>query len=335
MLLRNYRELPAIDCVQHTAEKVIVTEKAIQKSNLNGMGNKVGTITNRGTSMMEVQSRFEKDSKEWNELQYRIDCVQMFQQEEIDKIKGIVTKPMPASWFNISACDGDEYLKSICADKRPYFMSYARSDYAAKKNKYNKEVEIKCYTDFGETIDELMNEYINGLLDLDNITSEVKRKKEFIRWYLLLQPLGNGKCAMNRICWHIENELDGYKILLKKNNNFDYTKLKVNRRCSSAHREKMVKLFEFYKDEARYFKKKKYSYEQMLDMDSVSKASERHMFENIIRDKAKEICPDDNERLNIVLDMCYSEPNYRAFMWFVVGDLICRRLEEMEGCIED
>ena len=53
------------------------------------MGNQVGTITNYVTSMMEVQSHFEKDSPEYKELEYRIECGQLYQQNELDKIKGI------------------------------------------------------------------------------------------------------------------------------------------------------------------------------------------------------------------------------------------------------
>ena len=36
------------------------------------MGNKVGVITNRVTAMMEVQSHFNPDSREYKELDYRI-----------------------------------------------------------------------------------------------------------------------------------------------------------------------------------------------------------------------------------------------------------------------
>lgn len=48
------------------------------------MGNKVGVITNRVTSMMEVQSKFEKGTPEYEELAYRITCGQTYQQNEID-----------------------------------------------------------------------------------------------------------------------------------------------------------------------------------------------------------------------------------------------------------
>lgn len=84
VLLRCYQSLPAINCVQHKAEKMIVIEKNVIKSNLNGFGNAVGSITNRATAMISYQAHFEPDSKEYNELKYRILCTQLFQQNELD-----------------------------------------------------------------------------------------------------------------------------------------------------------------------------------------------------------------------------------------------------------
>lgn len=84
VLIRRYRELPAIECVQRNTAKVVVTENEVKKTNKNGMGNQVGIITNYVTSMMEVQSHFPKRTKEYEELEYRIDCGQLFQQAELD-----------------------------------------------------------------------------------------------------------------------------------------------------------------------------------------------------------------------------------------------------------
>ena len=47
------------------------------------MGNQVGQITNRVTSMIEVLSRFKEGSNEYNDLLYRIECGQLHQQDEI------------------------------------------------------------------------------------------------------------------------------------------------------------------------------------------------------------------------------------------------------------
>lgn len=86
VLLRKHRPLPPICCTQSSTQKVIITEDEIKKTNLNGMGNKVGTITNRVTTMIEILSHFEKGSKEYNELAYRIECGQLYQQDEIDEL---------------------------------------------------------------------------------------------------------------------------------------------------------------------------------------------------------------------------------------------------------
>ena len=84
VLIRRHRVLPAIICIQRNVDKVVPTEEDIIKTNCGGMGNKVGTITNRATAMMEVQSHFDPESKEYKELQYRITTMQLFQQNEID-----------------------------------------------------------------------------------------------------------------------------------------------------------------------------------------------------------------------------------------------------------
>ena len=84
ILLQRYRQLPAVLCVQRNVEKIVPSELDIIKSNLGGMGNQVGTITNRITAMMEVQSHFEIGSAGYNELEKRILTGQLYQQNEID-----------------------------------------------------------------------------------------------------------------------------------------------------------------------------------------------------------------------------------------------------------
>ena len=85
VLLRKHRRLPAILCQQNNTEKVIPTEKEVLATNINAMGNKVGTITNRATSMMDKQSYFKKETREWLDLQKRIELSQKYQQDEIDR----------------------------------------------------------------------------------------------------------------------------------------------------------------------------------------------------------------------------------------------------------
>ena len=327
VLKRCHKKLPAILCAQQNTEKVIVTEKEIKRTNKNGMGNKVGTITNRVTAMMEVQARFAKDSPEYKELEYRIACGQLYQQDELDKIKGIVAKPMPNDWFNIKACGDDKFKQSICVHKKPSFMIYVYDDYRIKLKQYIDNCNTKCYDKYMCTIDELYK--------LEDKTEE---QIEFLKWYEIKMPFGQSDCAMNRICRYIEDQFQGYKSQLKEKSNFDYNVLKVKRRCTEQHRQDLLELCEDYKKAIDAYKKRKKNdndkfadANQIYTDDKNDKVDSRVYLQQYYCNAAKEICPNDDERLNIILDMCYSYNNNKQFCWDCVGDLICKRLEELNN----
>ena len=185
-----------------------------------------------------------------------------------------------------------------------------------------KNVESKCLTKFGISLEELLNK-----------TDLTEEEQLFVKYYNNGLPVGFGDCAMNKICWHIENEFNGYKISLKHNGNFDYNKLKYpKKRCTEAHRQGLKFLCDQYVKQVALYKQ-----EQELKKESSGEArteeskKERKFMREDYACSAKEICPNDEERLNIVLDMCYGCRNNRQFCWDVVGDLIIRRLEELEN----
>ncbi len=49
------------------------------------------------------------------------------------------------------------------------------------------------------------------------------------------------------------------------------------------------------------------------------------------RQAAIELCPNDEERMNIILDITYGYKGNRQFCWDCIGDLLIKRLEEMEN----
>lgn len=130
VLVNNFRELPALVCAQSSASKIVPTEGDFINSNIAGFGNDIGKITNRITSMYELQSRFDENSEEYKELEYRICCGQLQQQDCIDKIKGIISKPMPREWYDPHYLSGIEdpvkrkLYSNILAFRKPYFMRY-------------------------------------------------------------------------------------------------------------------------------------------------------------------------------------------------------------------
>lgn len=84
VLLRKYVELLAIQCVQRKAQKQIVTRSMIKKSNYKGLGNGVGKITNDVSSMIDILFGLQKGTIEYEILNKRILCGQLFQQNELD-----------------------------------------------------------------------------------------------------------------------------------------------------------------------------------------------------------------------------------------------------------
>ena len=322
VLKRRYRYLPAIECIQRNTEKIVVTESAVKKTNKDGMGNQVGTITNYVTSMMEVQSHFEKNSEEYKELEYRIECGQLFQQNELDRIKGIVATPMPAYWYNLGACGDDKRLQSLCAYRKPYFMIYVYDETKKQYKQYVKESNAKCYAIYKCSIQELSEK--------ENLTDE---QKEFLFWYERKMPVGIGNCSMNKICRYVESQLDGYKSQLHKNSTFDYNKLKVKRRCTEEHRQALKELEQYYCECISEYKKKRMFYDKML-----ANENRKYLCHSVCK-KAAEICPNDDERMNIILDMTYGYKGNRQFCWDCIGKLIIKRLEELketdgeENCI--
>ena len=319
VLKRRYKYLPAIECVQRNAEKIFVTETAVKKTNKDGMGNQVGTITNYVTSMMEVQSHFEKDSEEYKELEYRIECGQLFQQNELDRIKGIIATPMPSSWYNLGACGDDKRLQSLCAYRKPYFMIYVYDETKQKYKQYIKKSETRCQTLYQCSIQDLYDSY-------DILTDE---QKDFLFWYERKMPVGTGNCAMNRICKYIESQLDGYKSQLHNNSNFDYNALKVKRRCTEEHRQALKELEHYYCECVKQYKLKKDK------LDEFQKYYQRLDMVKTFKEKAIEICPSDDERMNIILDITYGYKGNRQFCWDCIGELIIQRLQELKDGVSE
>lgn len=327
VLLNKFRKLLPINCVQKTSKKVIIDKSAedlIVQSNKNGMGNKVGQITNRITNMMDLLAKFEKDSKEYKELSNRILCGQLFQQNELDKIKGIEFIPMPKHWYSYSNCDND-FDRSICAENKPYFFLYNYEKTKKDYNKYMKSNESKCIIKFGITLKEL--------IELKNKTKE---QQTFLDIYNKFLPIGKNNCAMNRICWYIEEQMNGYKSGLKVNGTFDYTKLKYPRiKCKESNREKIKKICDEYVEKVKEHKKIvddaikcKSNYMELNNSENGNNF--RVLMRNEFLRKVKKACPRDEERLNIVLDLCYGCRNNKQFCWDVVGDLIIKRLDEVD-----
>lgn len=90
VLVDNLKVLPALMCVQRKAKKKIVTEADAIQANIDSFGDDIGKTTNWITSMFDVQAQFQKGSKEYEELDYRIKCGQLFSRMPSTKRKALL-----------------------------------------------------------------------------------------------------------------------------------------------------------------------------------------------------------------------------------------------------
>lgn len=322
ILVDNTTNLPSIQCIQYKASKCIPNEDDIVKSNINGFGNAVGSITNKVTSMYEVEARFEPGSNEYKTLQYRAKCGQLYQQAEIDKIKGIKAKPMPKywyDWFALKPDDSDDlktaawkiFQRSIVADKKPYFFRYVYPSENSKWLKYQKDTKIKALMQFGKDLDVLLSQ--------SNCTDE---EKLFVVNYYSHLPLGIAPCTVNRICWKIEDSfspeqfkiIDKFDYKLLENDEIDYDKQ------TYIQIETVYKRFLKERRELdKYIHNKKISDEDCLNM--------RLILNNEFIKQCALICPSKAELCNILIELCYGDSiNSKRFVWEMCGDIIIQNL---------
>lgn len=341
VLLRTYEDLPALNCIQYNAEKKEVTEDDVVLSNKLGFGSKIGQITNRITTMTSMMASFPEDSEEYRILKYRTQCGQAQQQAEIDKAKGIISNPMPKSWYvfseNIDQDDDSEEIlakkalyRRICAHKKPYFFMYNYGNMRQEYKKYMDNVEEKSKSIFKMSFQELKNKQ-----------NKTEKEQKFIKWALDKVPVDMSESVMNKICWYVEDEFDGFKptkvggfqlnwlksgtdysqnpnyAKLKFEIGVEYNKYKTLMRAITATKTKSDD-GDIYAESMKYMSK-----DEAKDFINMLPESFRVAIETI--------CPDDIMRCDILLDLCYSTNADKDFVWKLCGDTILNNLLKSNG----
>lgn len=322
--MRNQTNLPALRCIQRKAAKKIVTEEDLIQSNLQGFGSQIGQITNRCSAITSLMANYSKDSKEYQILKYRTQCFQNGQQNEIDKAKGIVTEPLPKSWWvmkenKINPDDPPEIVEKkqlyakLCADKKPYFFAY---NYTLLKTEYDtfmKNARSNAVSLYKKDLDAMLDEYGKGLLTDVN---EIKFVKNF--YYKL--PLDMSKSTMNRICWQIEDEFDG--INLFKDVDFDYSILKSGIQYDEQTFMVVKHICDSYKPSVQLAKKRLFANEDESEEDWES-------VDIILKNLAENLysyCPNGDKLCDILVDLCYGNGVSKQILWKTCGDVIIKHL---------
>ncbi len=323
VLLKNTKQTLPIQCVQRTAEKKQITEEDLIRANKDSFGDEIGGTTNKITTMFDIMAQFPKDSLEYKTLAYRIKCGQLYQQNAIDKTKGIKANSMPLEWYSSSANkiapEDDESVKkqklfnlSILADKKPYFMNYVYPNDMKKYKNYIKNSSEKCIIQFGLTIEELKCKI-----------DKAREEKEFLHYFNVLMPNSINDCTMNKICWLIEAEFENYinnsKLYYPE---FDYSILKSKVEYDKRTYNQIFKLYKEYVNKLRDYLQQA----TQLRLDQQEATVHKSVLKQEFQKKALALCSNQYELCNIVIDICYSSNKSKQFAWDICGDVITENL---------
>ena len=326
VLVERHKETLTLMCAQRRASKCIPEEDDFVRSNIDSFGNDIGQTTNWITSMFEVQSHFSPGSKEYDTLAYRIMCGQLYQQNAIDKAKGIECKPMPKVWHDRHALNSIEdeseraFYKSIVADKKPYFMRYIYPQLMRQYNTYISNTNKNALRRFQMTVDEMMNTPAGELTE-DQLT--------FLRYYHSRLPVGTGNCVMNRICKAFENVFDGYVGKNRASSRFNYGIMRSDAEYQAHQLHRIKKIYEDFNRRLKNYM----VFSDYERIDTSSAAIEMSAMCDEFRRECDSICPNRDSLSNIILDICYTKSSTKKFAWKMCGEDIIDNLLANNGYV--
>lgn len=314
---------PAIFCVQKAAKKKLCNESDFIKADKLSFGNEIGSITNRITAMFDVLAKFEEESLEYKTVMYRIMTGQNYQQNSIDKSKGIVSKTLPKEWYSASKnkikeddsldeIKEKEFNLSILADKKPYFFIYNYPHLRKELKEVERGYNEQSIFEFGLTMDQMLD-----------VESPTRRQQEIIDNYKRDYPVYQSSSVMNRICWKLEEDLDLILSRRFKVEEFDYNIMKSDYKVKKEHKDSILKLYKEYHDEVIYEKKIKCDKVNRSDSDKTL-TSQKYIY--YFKEQAESICPNQFELCNIMIELVEENKISNQFMWSICEDTIIKNL---------
>lgn len=321
-LLKNQKNLPALNCKQHNAAKIIVTEEDVVKSNKQGFGSDIGSITNRITAMTSLLSNYDPTSVEYKTLKYRTQCGQSLQQSSIDKAKGIIPTPMPKEWYVRSAniINGNEteeeieqkqLNQKICAFKKPYFFGYNYPSLKAEYDRQIKEINSKLKSMYQKDLDEMLAD--------ENLSDE---QQEVLDSYVRKICLDLSPSTMNRICWAVEKYFANYQE--QPFEEFDYSVYKSGVEYDMSR-------FYLVRDCCDRYLKNKANSEKTSNHNHTNNAADRVQLLDNFRSECESVCSNKRELCEILLDLCYVHKFNKSLVWELCGNVIIENMLSKYG----
>lgn len=238
LIIKGISEAPAISCEGRSSEKKsFIVESDYIKACKDGFGNKVGSETNKGSSMYPILEKYEVGSKEYEEMEYRIQCIQLEQQECIDSAKnGKAPQPLPSYWSDINCKElkydideetGEilnteeeiewiEFNRKLVANKKPYYFIYIYEDLYKEYKNFIKELSTRARQSLGVSLQDIIRKDKKG-----QVLSEGEAK--IMNCYREYCPVNNDYCIVNHISAIVEDRMEQLEKSAPSNlQSFDY-----------------------------------------------------------------------------------------------------------------
>lgn len=179
-------------------KKEKITREGLMKIAGVGFSPEIGLLTNHSTTFHDMQSKYERGTKEWEALETRLKVCCELQSMQIDKAKGLEIDEIPKWWTQYKLAkerdNGEEGINcKLLIETRPYFMRYRYENYNKEYKDYLADRKRYCITVFGNT---------NGVG-----YEETPEYKELQRYCSVRCSLSDNKGLVNRICHHMEKDL--------------------------------------------------------------------------------------------------------------------------------
>ncbi|NEW08216.1 hypothetical protein GK047_19635 [Paenibacillus sp. SYP-B3998] len=275
--------------------------------------------------MYDKLAQFHPDSEEYQTLEYRIRSCQHYQQNAIDKAKGIESNPMPKHWFSYESnvvidketrqvISKDTFNLRLLANKKPYFMIYRYPQLLSAYKKYMADTSQNCRNRFGIEVEEL-------LVKEDRSEAE----EVFVTSYHNQMPVSKEKSVVNKICWKIEEHFSKRKKRSVKKE-MDYQNLmSLDQKFKKKTYEAIEELYDEYKYMTQAYMQSIKSGDIHVE-DDQKVSTQRELFKERFKKLANQLCSNEDELCNIIVTLCYTNTNSKQFAWDIVGETMIKNL---------
>ena len=330
-----FDDLPTIFCEGKSSSKM-ANPKAedFAKAIRDGFGNKVGSVTNFGSSCYDKLSLFEVGTKEYEEIDYRIMCIQYLQQECIDSAKnGLPPRPIPSFWNN-GMCEElniwedkeegilknltdeefefIEFNRRILTEKKPYYFRYIYQESDRQYRDFVEAMEDGALMGFGKTIKQIR--------ETENKTAE---EIEFLERFDEKVPLSNNPCIINKIAKIVEDEFDDVFSTRKYKKDFNYEIYKYDRvegKATATQIKTISKLYDEYKNLNKTNKTR-----QNYGSDKESVFEDNCIAYEELARSLTEIMVDEKVLVNTLVDLAYGKNKVsKSFIWTLCSEQILK-----------